>query len=259
MPLDVRLISWNIHKCVGGLDRRYDPARIASVIAAQQPDVVLLQEVSQNGSWYQRERQVDVLGDALGMRHRSFFVNVRFGPRRGEYGNAILSRHPLTTTENVDVTRPGRKARSVLHAELRLTLPGGHSRTLHVFNAHLGLSERERREQLRQLLADPKLTHIHGDTPVVVAGDFNDVLGNLGKRLLVPEGFRGPRRAPRTFPAWAPVRALDSVFVRGSCELRSLQRARTRGARTASDHIPLVADLQVLPQDGGQDGPASGR
>ena len=247
MPLNLRLVSWNVHKCVGGLDRRYDPARIAAVLAAQQPDVVLLQEVAQNGRWYRGERQVDVLGDALGLAHRSFFVNVRFGPRRGEYGNAILSRVAPATTENLDVTLPPRKQRSVLHAEMRLPVADGGTRTVHLFNLHLGLSEAERREQLRRLLAAPRLTAIHHATPVVVAGDFNDVLGSLGKRLLVPEAFRGPARSPRTFPSWAPVRALDSLFVRGDCELVSLTCPRTAGARTASDHLPLVADIKVLP------------
>lgn len=245
MSLNLRVVSWNVHKCVGGLDRRYDPERVAQVLAAQHPDVVALQEVSQNGRWYKHERQIDRLGDMLGFRHRSYFINVRFGPRRGEYGNAILSRFPITEAENIDLTIAGKKARSVLHAQIRLTLDGGATRTLHAFNLHLGLGERERREQLRKLVSHERLTHIHRDTPVVVAGDFNDVLGNLGKRLLVPEGFRGPRRSPRTFPAWAPIRALDSVFVRGACELRSLTSARSKGARTASDHVPLVADLVV--------------
>lgn len=245
MPLNVRVVSWNVHKCVGGLDRRYDPDRIANVIAAQKPDIVVLQEVSQNGRWYKHERQVDRLGDSLDLRHRSYFVNVRFGPRRGEYGNAILSRMPITEAENIDLTVPGKKARSVLHAQIRIPLANGATRTLHTFNLHLGLGERERREQLRMLIAHKRLTHIHRDTPVVVAGDFNDVLGNLGKRLLVPAGFHGPRRAPRTFPAWAPLRALDSLFVRGECELLSLTSARSKGARTASDHVPLVAELAV--------------
>jgi len=247
LPLTTRIVSWNVHKCVGGVDRRYDPQRTADVIRAQQPDIVLLQEVAQNGRWYAHDRQVDVLGDALELPHRSYFVNVRFGPRRGEYGNAILSRFPLRTTENLDVTLPGRKARSVLHAEVRLETSQGHSRTLHVFNVHLGLSERERREQLRRLVALPRMAAIHEHTPIVIAGDFNDVLGSLGRRQLTPLGFRGPTRAPRTFPAWAPVRALDSLFVRGDCELLSLTRPRTKGARTASDHVPLVAEVSVLP------------
>jgi len=241
----MRVVSWNVHKCVGGLDRRYDPDRIAAVLAAQEPDIVVLQEVAQNGRWYQHERQVDRLGDSLGLRHRSYFVNVRLGPRRGEYGNAILSRLPITEAENIDLTIAGKKARSALHAQIRMPLPDSATRTLHTFNLHLGLGERERREQLRMLLAHKRLTQIQRDTPVIIAGDFNDVLGNLGKRLLTPAGFCGPRRAPRTFPAWAPLRALDSLFVRGECELLSLTSARSKGARTASDHVPLVAELAI--------------
>lgn len=247
MPLTLRVLTWNVHKCVGGLDRRYDPTRVAAVIAQCEPDVVLLQEVAQKGSWYRGEQQVDVLGELLGLPHRSYFVNVRFGPRRGEYGNAILSRAPIVRTENVDLTLPGKKPRSVLHAELRLTKPDGHTRLLHVFNLHLGLSERERKQQLVRFLACAPLHSVQASTPLIVAGDFNDVWGSLGKRLLVPAGFHGPARPPKTFPAWAPMRALDSLFVRGNCELLSLTRPRGKGARTASDHLPLAADLRVWP------------
>ena len=120
----VRVLSWNIHKCTGGLDRRYDPARTANLIASCAPDLVLLQEVAEDGTWYRGERQVDVLGDLLGLPHRSYFVNVRFGVRRGSYGNAVLSRFPIVATENIDITQPGKKQRSILHAEVRLALDG---------------------------------------------------------------------------------------------------------------------------------------
>jgi endonuclease/exonuclease/phosphatase family metal-dependent hydrolase len=247
MPVTVRLVSWNVHKCVGGLDRRYDPERIVAVLAAEAPDIVLLQEVAQNGRWYSHDRQVDLLGDALGLPHRSYFVNVRFGPRRGEYGNAILSRMPITSTENLDVTLERRKARSVLHAELRIPTPGGGSRTLHLFNLHLGLGEAERREQLRRFLLSKNLHHIQARTPTLIAGDFNDVWGTLGKRILVPAGFAGPMRPIRTFPAWAPVRALDSLYVRGDLEVLDLSRLRSKLSRMASDHLPLRATLRVHP------------
>ncbi|MBX3463553.1 MAG: endonuclease/exonuclease/phosphatase family protein [Planctomycetes bacterium] len=245
----MRIVSWNVHKCTGGLDRRHDPGRIAAVLSELDADVVLLQEVAQNGRWYggHGTRQVDVLGDALGLPHRSYHVNVRFGPRRGEYGNAILSRRPIADSENIDLTLAGRKARSVLHAELRLPLAGGHTRTLHVFNLHLGLGERERREQLRRFLANRRVQGIHQHTPALVAGDFNDVWGTLGKRLLVPAGFTGPVRPLRTFPAWAPVRALDSLYVRGDMAVVRLERVRTPLSRAASDHLPLVAELRLRP------------
>lgn len=245
MPLKLTVVSWNVHKCIGGIDRRYDPVRTASVLARAEPDIVLLQEVAQNGSRHRFERQVDVLGDLLEMPYRSYFVNVRFGARRGEYGNAILSRAQIVATENVDLTLAGKKARSVLHAELRLVKPDGHTRTLHAFNLHLGLGERERREQLRRLLEAPPMRAVQRRTPTIVAGDFNDVYGTLGRRLLEPEGFRGPARPLRTFPAVAPVRALDSFYVRGDLALKALERPRYPRARTASDHLPLVARLEA--------------
>lgn len=250
MPLTLRVVCWNVHKCAGGIDRRYDPARTAAVLATAEPDVILLQEVAQHGRWYGQDRQVDVLGDALGMPHRSYFTNVRFGPRRGEYGNAILARSPIASSVNLDLTLPDRKPRSALHAELRLPMAGGGTRTLHLFNLHLGLGEAERREQLRRLLDSRQLQTLQAQTPVVVAGDFNDVWGTLGKRMLVPAGFTGPARPLRTFPAWAPVRALDSVYVRGRVQVTKLERLRSVGARTASDHLPLLAELRVLPTTG---------
>jgi endonuclease/exonuclease/phosphatase family metal-dependent hydrolase len=241
----LRVLSWNVHKCVGGLDRRYDPGRIARVLAECDPDVALLQEVAENGTWYRGERQVDVLGDLLGLPHRSYFVNVRFGRRRGSYGNAVLSRHPISGEANVDLTLPARKARSVQHVELRLQAGAGGTRTLHAFNLHLGLSERERREQLRRFLSAHPFAHLRHATPIVVAGDFNDVWGTLGRRLLAPAGFRTAASRLRTFPAYAPLRALDGLYVRGSVDLLELRALRVRPARTASDHLPLLASLRL--------------
>lgn len=243
--MQLRVLSWNVHKCTGGIDRRYDPARTARLVAECEPDVVMLQEVAESGSWYRGERQVDVLGDLLGLAHRTYFVNVRFGPRRGAYGNAILSRFPIAATENVDLTQPGKKRRSVLHAELRVPLDGGGSRLLHAFDLHLGLSEQERRRQLVQFLAAHPFAGLRQQTPIVIAGDFNDVWGTLGPRLLEPNGFRGPHEPLKTFPAWAPVRALDGFYVRGDLDLLSLDRVRKAPARAASDHLALLAVLRL--------------
>ncbi len=243
--MQLRVLSWNVHKCTGGLDRRYDPARTAELAASVEPDLLLLQEVAENGAWYRGERQVDVLGDLLGFPHRAFFVNVRFGPRRGHYGNAVLSRHPIAHAANIDLTQPGKKARSVLHAEIRLPTGDGHSRTLHAFNLHLGLGEQERRRQLVQFLAAHPFGHMRRSTPIVVAGDFNDVYGTLGPQLLAPNGFVGGAKPLRTFPAYAPLRALDGVYVRGDVELQDLTTIRHAPAKTASDHLPLLARVRV--------------
>jgi endonuclease/exonuclease/phosphatase family metal-dependent hydrolase len=49
----------------------------------------------------------------------------------------------------------------------------------------------------------------------------------------------------RTFPAYAPLRALDSIYVRGSVDMLHLTTVRHSPARTASDHLPLLAEMQL--------------
>lgn len=241
----LRVLTYNIHKCIGGLDRRYDPSRTVDVIAHYEPDLVLLQEVAQSSKVYNHDRQCEMLADRLGFRHMTYFVNVRFR-NRGEYGNAILSRFPLTETQNIDLTIPPKKKRSVLHARYRVRIGKRKSRTLHVYNLHLGLSGIERTIQLKKFLASHPFAGLHPDTPVLVAGDFNDVWGTLGRKMLVPRGFRGIEKQLRTFPAYAPIRMLDSIYVRGSLRIDRVRRSRLALARHASDHLPLVADLRIL-------------
>ncbi len=245
--ISFRILSYNIHKCIGGLDRKYDPDRVCEVIAHYKPDVVLLQEVDKGVRRSSGHSQVDVLGDKLGYRHRSWFPNVRVRGG-GEYGNAILSRFAVVETSNIDLTIPPKKRRSVLHARFRVRVPGrGRTvgRTIHVYNAHLGLSQIERARQLRRFMDSHPFTGLHHRTPIVFAGDFNDVWGTLGPRVMQPAGFRGTTTPVRTFPSYAPMRALDSIYVRGDLHMVNLQSGRIAAARAASDHLPLIADLHI--------------
>ncbi|MBX7083285.1 MAG: endonuclease/exonuclease/phosphatase family protein [Nannocystaceae bacterium] len=240
---ELTVVSYNVHKCIGGVDRRYRPERVCETLAHYEPDFLLLQEVDDGAARSDYHRQVDLIGDALALPHRTWFPNhaLRKG---GAYGNAILSRFPLTDTRNVDLTVAGRKARSVLHGRFRVRVRGS-LRTVHVFNLHLGLLERDRRVQLERFLQAHPFAGLHERTPIVVGGDFNDVWGTLGPELLQPAGFRAWTRRFPTFPAWAPVRALDGIYVRGDVELVDLHPGRVAAARRASDHLPLVARLAL--------------
>lgn len=241
----LRVMTWNIHKCIGGVDRRYDPGRIRDVIAHYQPDVVFLQEVDEGARRSAGHRQVDLLGDSLKFRHRIFFPNVRLRSG-GHYGNAILSRFPITETRNIDLTIPLTKRRSVLHAWIRVRPSnGGRSRTLHVFNLHLGLSQVLRRWQLKRFLSSHPFASLHHRTPVIVGGDFNDVWGTLGSKYLRPYGFRSWEHRIATFPAAAPALALDAFYCWGDVGLLHLERSKLDVARQASDHLPLIADLDL--------------
>lgn len=249
--MKLRVLSYNIHKCIGGVDRRYEPSRIVEVIRKLDADVVMLQEVDAGVKRSNGDRQVELLGDQLGLRYHTWFPNVEVRGG-GQYGNAILSRYPLIESTNIDVTLRFKKRRSVLHGVLRVRHDEV-DRTVHVFNMHLGLARYERKRQLEMFLNSQPFAHLHHDTPVVVGGDLNDVYGGLGQ-LLAPSGFRGVDRRPLTFPAWGPMRALDAIFVRGAMELQKLVRCDSDLARRASDHRPLVAEVKLQPHHAHGDG-----
>lgn len=244
--MKLRALSYNIHKCIGGVDRRYDPTRIVEVIRKLDVDVAMLQEVDGGVARSNHDHQVELIGDLLGLRYRTWFpnVDVRGG---GQYGNAILSRYPIIESRNVDLTIRWKKRRSALHAVLRVRHDDV-DRTVHLYNMHLGLARFERRIQLRRFLDSDPFLHLHHATPIVVGGDLNDVYGGLGE-LLAPAGFRGSERRPLTFPAWGPLRALDAIFVRGDLDLLRLSRCDSELARRASDHRPLVAEVRLRPHD----------
>jgi endonuclease/exonuclease/phosphatase family metal-dependent hydrolase len=242
--LKLRVLSYNIHKCIGGVDRRYEPTRIVEVIRKLDADILMLQEVDAGVTRSKGDKQVDVLGEELGLPYRTWFpnVDVRGG---GQYGNAILSRYPMIESSNVDLSIRFKKKRSALHAVLRVRHDDV-DRTVHVFNMHLGLARFERKIQLQKFVDCHPFAHLHHDTPVVVGGDLNDVYGGLGT-LLAPAGFRGIEKRPLTFPAWGPLRALDAIFVRGDVDFMRLSRCDSDLARRASDHRPLVAEVRLRP------------
>ncbi len=237
-----RLVTYNIHKGIGGVDRRYRPERIAETLAHYAPDIVFMQEVDDGVPRSRHHRQVDWLGDELGLKHRVFQANVRL--RSGCYGNAIISRFPLSDTHHVELTVPLKKRRRAIAVHCHLKTEH-HRRTLVLFNLHLGLAGYERAMQLKRLLEDSMFRHTHRTTAMIMGGDLNDVWGNLGNRILRPAGLTPTSGPLNTFPAFQPLRPLDRLFFRGGITCDHCFRSRSRISRQASDHLPLIADFEL--------------
>lgn len=238
-----RLLSYNIHKGIGGLDRRYDLARVIETIRHYQPDVALLQEVDDGAKRSRHDCQVDLLADAVELPYRAYQRNVRLRSI-GHYGNAVLSRFPLVDAVNVDLTIPLKKRRCALVCQFKAEV-GGRTTAVGIANVHLGLSGFERQIQLRRLLRGELFCNGE-ETPLVIGGDFNDVWENLGKKVMTPAGFQLASGAVRTFPAAAPLRKLDRVFARGPIEAIGSFAGHTGLAKRASDHLPLIVDFELV-------------
>lgn len=248
----LRIVTWNIHKGIGGVDRRYRLDRVASVLQSLNADIVLLQEVAEGMPSCGMDNQLEALAEALEMRHQAFGAEHRF--RVGGYGNAILSRFPLTDSARIDLTIGKRKRRGLVQTRVHAKLDeqGAHTRSIVVFNLHLGLSGAERATQLARFLECHPFAHLHHSTPLVVGGDFNDVWASLGPRFLEPVGLARAGKLQPTFPAALPLRPLDGLWVRGDLSVITAHPVRSGLAKVASDHLPIMADLEVsaLPHGG---------
>src|ERR1700736_3257757 len=99
----VRVATYNIHTCVG-VDRRYDPGRVAAVLREIDADIACLQEVDARRGTGRHADQWAYLGEATGCR-----VVLGAGARDqgGRFGNAILSRFPVLTARSIDLTVGG--------------------------------------------------------------------------------------------------------------------------------------------------------
>lgn len=228
------VVSYNIHRGVG-LDRRHDLDRIADVISEVSPDVVGLQEVI-------REEGVPHADQAMYLASRLDMSEIVMGETRthgaGIYGNVVLTRLPVLGSGRCDLSRGLREPRGCLRVDLDIA-----GTPLHVFNCHFGLALRERREQLDLLgvfIRDSE--RLAG--PRVLMGDFNEWHRGPVTRGLRRE-FSSPMRRRRTHPAMFPLFALDRIYWDAELEGEEFSVHRSRLARVASDHLPVVARLRL--------------
>jgi endonuclease/exonuclease/phosphatase family metal-dependent hydrolase len=235
----VRLLSYNIHKGIGGRDRRYDLQRVCRVIEHENPDIVCLQEVTANARRTRFENQPRLLAEFLECDDFCFQMNVHY--RAGGYGNLLFSRWPWRCRHHISLRRSWRKPRG---AQLVvLTTPEGE---LHLAHFHLGLAESERRWQVTRLL-EHALFRESAHLPTFIVGDSNDWRNRLATRLALHD-FQHVTRPPshfRSFPAFMPVFALDKLFYRGPIIIREARLVRSPLAHRASDHLPLVVDFHL--------------
>lgn len=236
----MRLVSYNIHKGIGGSDRLYRLERVIRVVEDLKPDLVCLQEVAHQTRRSRYHDQAALLVEHFALDCHSFQLTVRW--RVGGYGNLLLSRWPFLSKHHVSLTKGKRKARG---AQLAVVdTPEG---PLHLVHWHLGLAERERHWQVQHVLGH-HLFRESAHLPTLVIGDCNDWRNRLAGNAFSEHAFdhvTSPASHFRSFPAFMAVMALDKAFCRGGIVVRHAHVARSKLARRASDHLPLVIDFHL--------------
>ena len=242
----LKVATLNLHKGLSQFNRRMVIHELREGLRALAPDLVFLQEVQ--GVNQRHERRFATW--PLAPQHEYIAGSdwqVAYGMNavydHGHHGNAILSRFPIVSMHNEDVSDHRFERRGLLHCVV--SVPGWR-RNLHCVCVHLSLHERGRRRQLDAI--GGRLEELASrDLPIIVAGDFNDwrkradaiLAGRLG---LSEVSMSHSGRAARTFPSVLPLLSLDRIYFRG---FRLLAAQVHRGAPWSllSDHLAVSAEL----------------
>jgi endonuclease/exonuclease/phosphatase family metal-dependent hydrolase len=231
---DFTVATYNVHTCVG-VDRRYDPPRVAQVLCELGADVIALQEVDAR---HRDARHIDqwvFFAEATGLTAIPG-PNVR--DHRGRFGNALLTRWPIVAVRQLDLSFGAREPRGAIDADLAVG-----NRILRVVATHFGLRSPERQHQTERLFdALEREDGVRRDG-IVIMGDLNEWRGRRGG-IPVMDRKIGRAPAPRTFPSWCPLLPLDRIYAGLAAELAHVMPHRSALARVASDHLPLKGTVR---------------
>jgi endonuclease/exonuclease/phosphatase family metal-dependent hydrolase len=218
-----------VHRWTGLNGRsRPDGARAGFVISELRADVIALQEVLRP---FRGEDPLEAIADALGLHVAFACTRVH---RRGELGNAILSRWPMSGVSVLEL--PFSRIERRLAMTAQFFFEGG---VLDVVATHLSLGDRTRHRQVRSLLEHP---HFQGG-PTLLLGDMNAWRQCKATRALDDE-LHHNLNWPASFPSTRPVLALDRIYPHGA-KITGIEAHRSRSARSASDHLPVVARVEL--------------
>lgn len=246
----LRICTYNIHKGFSQFNRRMVIHELRDRLRTLDSDIVFLQEVqglhighAQRHLDWPPQAQHHFLAEG-GWLQTAYGGNAIYDS--GHHGNAVLSRYPILSSANQDVSDHRFERRGLLHCEIELP---DSTVSAHCVCVHLGLFAGSRRRQMDALASRMEML-APGDSPLIIAGDFNDWRNHaddfLAARLGLREVFCGDRGRPaRSYPSTLPLFRLDRIYVRGF-EVTASQAHFGGPWSKISDHAALTAEL--LPQ-----------
>ena len=229
----MKVASYNIHKC-RGTDGQVKPERIVAVIKAMDADLVALQEVDHRIGLRTGLLNRAMLEHETGMK---LLVQSDIVDGHGWHGNALLVRGEPAHYHRSRIRLPGIEPRGAVFAELDLG-----EGLFRVIAVHLGLLRRSRVAQAKALLdAFLKMTPM----PTIMLGDFNEWRRVRRSALAVLHPVFGSPPMLSSFPSRLPLLPMDRIFDWPAGVITHHSVYNTPLTRKASDHLPLVANLDL--------------
>lgn len=231
----IHVLSFNIHhgnppsekESVVNLDT------IAQIIKNSNADLVGLQEIDVNLGRSYNEDQAKRLAELTGM-HYIFSKGIDL--EKGEYGTAILSKHPIERVEKHFLPSPVEsERRSLSIVEVRIN-----NRKILFANTHLDLKDKNKIAQAKFITSRFKNEKL----PTILVGDLNSeptdpAIVELGKIFTKTTSQNG-----LTFPQDKPNTEIDYIMVNTSSHPKFFNH-RVLEEKYASDHRPLYVEIEI--------------
>ena len=241
--------TYNIHKGFSRFNQRLVLHELREGLRTLNADIVFLQEVLGENHLHRRRFQNYPAASQHDFLAEQRWLHCAYGKNSvydaGHHGNAILSRFPILSWGNRDISAHRFEHRGLLYSQVELPQA---ATVIHCFCAHLGLFARGRRTQLRDMVQHIARRVPDGE-PLIIAGDFNDWRGEvspvLARELGLCEVFEHCQgQAAKTFPMPVPMLALDRIYVRG-LDILAGEVHSARPWDKISDHAALSAHFRL--------------
>jgi len=243
----LQIATFNIHKGVTHFNARFSLHHQRELLRKLHADVVFLQEVRDEHSTHSKRFEAWPSSGQMEYLADTVWTDYAYGKNAiypaGHHGNAMLSKFPIISSTNIDISAHASEDRGMLHSIIEVP---GWDAPLHTICVHLGLFARWRRQQLT-MVTDYIKQQIPADAPLIVAGDFNDWGARSGRIFAesaqLHEVFeRHAGRTARSFPSWLPILRLDRIYMRGF-QVKHAEVHSGANFLRVSDHAILSATL----------------
>jgi endonuclease/exonuclease/phosphatase family metal-dependent hydrolase len=234
-------MTYNIHHAnPPSIDDSIDINAISRVILQQRPDLVALQEVDvHTGRSGKNIDQAAVLAQKTGMR---YYFAKSIDHDGGDYGVAILSRHPITNPQThrlPTVHGSGGEPRVLATATIEVS---PHQKILFA-STHFDAQKKDTNRlvqirALKEILKTEKL-------PVIIGGDFNAEPSSRVINILDEQFTRTCiNNCGFTIPVLKPSKTIDYIAYSPASSL-SVVGHRVIQETYASDHLPVIAVFEL--------------
>ncbi|MBR6740671.1 MAG: endonuclease/exonuclease/phosphatase family protein [Clostridia bacterium] len=230
----MKIMSFNTQHCKNFLKQEIDFEIMAKTIVDLGADVVGLNEIYGGGTAPEFAGQTERLSELTGLKY--YFFAPAISNRNGNYGNALISRIPIVSAENIPIPDPEDPVGA--HHETRCVIKAGLENGLCVMVSHFGLNPDEQKNAASRVVKS-----LEGERCVFM-GDLNvtpddPVLTPIRERMFdTAELFDGERLS---FPSDKPRIKIDYIFT--SPDIKAVRADIP--AVVASDHRPYVAEIEL--------------